>query len=46
MEMNIKGIDKEMHRKIAATLFNQTWDLIEKSRNPDKNDLMISVSQA
>ena len=44
--MNIKGIDKEMHRKIAATLFNQTWNLIEKSRNSDENDLMISVSQA
>ena len=35
-----------MHRKIAATLFNQTWDLIEKTRNSDENDLMISVSQA
>ena len=46
MEINIKGIDKEMHRKIAATLFNQTWDLIEKTRNSDENDLMISVSQA
>lgn len=46
MNADSYGMSAEMHKKIAATLFNQTWDLIEKKRNPDDDDLMISVSQA
>ncbi len=34
------------HRKIAASLFNKTWDLLEKGRNSDEDDLMISMSHA
>lgn len=40
------NLTKEEHRKIAATLFNYTWELLEDDRTPENDDLMISVSHA
>ncbi len=38
----------EWHRKMAAQLFNQTWDLIDKGedRSQDENDDMIHSAHA
>ena len=38
-----KLTELEWHRKMAAQLFNHTWDLIDKGdkRTPDENDEMI-----
>lgn len=40
------GLDRESHRKIAVSLFNHTWELMEKERTPHEDELMISESQA
>jgi hypothetical protein len=38
----------ECHKKMAAELFNHTWDLIDKGdkRTPDENDEMIHAAHA
>ena len=40
------GMDQESHRKIASALFNHTWDLMEKTRTPYEDEIMISEAQA
>ncbi|MFW9856308.1 MAG: hypothetical protein ACFFFG_14745 [Candidatus Thorarchaeota archaeon] len=46
-EGNEKLTELEWHRKIAAKLFNQTWDLMDKEeRNQEENDEMIHSSHA
>jgi hypothetical protein len=40
-------IDQEVHRKLAAELFNFTWDLIEKThRTPMEDTMMINAAHA
>ncbi len=46
MELDEYGMDRQSHRKIAVSLFNHTWKLIEKTRTPFEDELMISESQA
>ena len=42
MSENEKLTQIEWHRKLAAQLFNQTWDLLDKEdRTEDENSLMI-----
>lgn len=39
------NVENEVHRKLAAELFNFTWDLIEKTdRTEAENDLMIHAA--
>jgi hypothetical protein len=46
-EKNEKLTELEWHRKIAAQLFNHTWDLIDKKdRNADESDEMIHSAHA
>ncbi|TJY41541.1 hypothetical protein E5161_14175 [Cohnella pontilimi] len=40
-------IDNEVHKKLAADLFNVTWDLIEKTeRNEMEDETMINAAHA
>lgn len=40
-------VDKEVHRKLASSLFNFTWDLIEKAdRTEEDKDLMLNAAHA
>jgi len=45
---NDKLTELEWHRKMAAQLFNKTWDLIDKgdTRTSDENDDMIHSAHA
>jgi hypothetical protein len=45
---NDKLTELEWHRKMAAQLFNRTWDLIDKgdTRTSDENDDMIHSAHA
>ncbi len=45
---NEKLTELEWHRKMAAQLFNHTWDLIDKgdNRTPDESDEMIHSAHA
>jgi hypothetical protein len=45
---NNKLTELEWHRKMAAQLFNKTWDLIDKgdTRTSDENDDMIHTAHA
>jgi len=46
-EKNEKLTELEWHRKMAAQLFNHTWDLIDKKdRNADESDEMIHSAHA
>ncbi len=46
--MKKKMTDLEWHRKMAALLFNHTWDLIDKGekRTEEENDEMINSAHA
>ncbi|UCG01199.1 MAG: hypothetical protein JSW11_16470 [Candidatus Heimdallarchaeota archaeon] len=46
-ETKEKLTELEWHRKMAAQLFNHTWDLLDKKdRNPDEDDEMIHSAHA
>lgn len=41
------GVDEEVHRKLAAGLFNFTWDLIDKEdRDNTENEIMVNAAHA
>ncbi|WP_337861003.1 hypothetical protein [Ferroplasma sp.] len=46
MEDNDFGINAKQHRILASRLFNYTWELMEKERSLEDDELMISVAQA
>lgn len=38
---------RELHRKLAAELFNETWELLERAeRTPDDDDRMLDAAHA
>ena len=45
--MDLPELDAAAHRKLAATLFNATWDLLDKSeRSPDEDAAMLGRAHA
>lgn len=41
------ALEQEWHRKFAVTLFNQVWDLLDKTeRSPEEDDVMLHAAHA
>ncbi len=42
-----KGLDRELHKKLAIDLFNQVWGLLDKAdRTAEEDDRMIHAAHA
>ena len=47
MESNLTQRDYALHRRLAASFFNQTWSLLDKTdRTPDDDARMIHIAHA